>query len=251
MSLPSVAIHYDINGNELHREFVNIGWFVSEDAWIRCIHEQVYYVQGSVIVDLYGIKFPLKWKHTKYEGILRQLFKERQAAYVAKQNLDGHRDYFALRNQGHRNSLCPEISIEKIEQQKMLLPLIRKVIPSVIATELVGVQPMSEPAGLVFSMREKYFRETWYKRVLKYIKKVFTEGDDYYLFRALSQIKRLREREENFKSPEQLKKEHTERGERTNNLSVFQTSEWIDEWSKIRLDLSDRLPKTLKDLLEE
>jgi hypothetical protein len=37
--------------------------------------------------------------------------------------------------------------------QKIMIPMIRRIIPGTIATELVGVQPMSGPVGLVYSMR--------------------------------------------------------------------------------------------------
>ena len=36
--------------------------------------------------------------------------------------------------------------------RKTLLPMIRRIIPGTIATELVGVQPMSGPVGLVLSL---------------------------------------------------------------------------------------------------
>ena len=38
----------------------------------------------------------------------------------------------------------------------LLLTLVRRVIPNVIATEIVGVQPMTAPVGHIFSMRYKY-----------------------------------------------------------------------------------------------
>jgi hypothetical protein len=37
--------------------------------------------------------------------------------------------------------------------QKIVIPMIRRIIPGTIATELVGVQPMSGPVGLVYSLR--------------------------------------------------------------------------------------------------
>jgi hypothetical protein len=37
--------------------------------------------------------------------------------------------------------------------QKIVIPMIRRILPGTIATELVGVQPMSGPVGLVYSMR--------------------------------------------------------------------------------------------------
>jgi hypothetical protein len=40
--------------------------------------------------------------------------------------------------------------------RKVLIPMIRRIIPGTIASELVGVQPMSGPVGLVYSMRFKY-----------------------------------------------------------------------------------------------
>jgi len=40
--------------------------------------------------------------------------------------------------------------------RKILIPMIRRVIPGTIASELVGVQPMSGPVGLVYSLRYKY-----------------------------------------------------------------------------------------------
>lgn len=40
--------------------------------------------------------------------------------------------------------------------RKTLLPMIRRIIPGTIATEIVGVQPMSAPVAQVFSLRYKY-----------------------------------------------------------------------------------------------
>lgn len=40
--------------------------------------------------------------------------------------------------------------------RKVLLPMIRRIIPGTIATELVGVQAMKGPVDLVFSLRYKY-----------------------------------------------------------------------------------------------
>jgi len=37
--------------------------------------------------------------------------------------------------------------------QKIVIPMIRRIIPGTVATELVGVQPMSGPVGLVYSLR--------------------------------------------------------------------------------------------------
>jgi hypothetical protein len=40
--------------------------------------------------------------------------------------------------------------------QKIILPMVRRIIPGTIATEIVGVQPMTSPTGLVFSLRFAY-----------------------------------------------------------------------------------------------
>lgn len=40
--------------------------------------------------------------------------------------------------------------------QKIMIPMIRRIIPGTIATEIVGVQPMSGPVGLAFSLRFKF-----------------------------------------------------------------------------------------------
>jgi hypothetical protein len=40
--------------------------------------------------------------------------------------------------------------------RKIMIPMIRRIIPGTIGTELVGVQPMEGPVGLVYSLRLKY-----------------------------------------------------------------------------------------------
>ena len=39
---------------------------------------------------------------------------------------------------------------------RVILPVIRRVMPTVIANEIVGVQPMTGPTGLIFAMRARY-----------------------------------------------------------------------------------------------
>jgi len=43
---------------------------------------------------------------------------------------------------------------------KVMLPLIRRVMPSVIANELVGVQPMTGPVGQIHTLRVRYSETT-------------------------------------------------------------------------------------------
>lgn len=76
---------------------------------------------------------------------------------VAKQNVVGP----LLENQ--KNQLLSETAASGSTQandiagfRKILIPMIRRIIPGTIATELVGVQPMSGPVGLVYTLRYRY-----------------------------------------------------------------------------------------------
>lgn len=40
--------------------------------------------------------------------------------------------------------------------RKIMIPMIRRIIPGTIATELVGVQPLQGPVGLIYSLRYRY-----------------------------------------------------------------------------------------------
>ncbi len=46
----------------------------------------------------------------------------------------------------------------------VLLPMIRRVMPQIIANYITGVQPMTSPAGSIFTMRQRY-GNGWYGRV--------------------------------------------------------------------------------------
>ena len=43
--------------------------------------------------------------------------------------------------------------------RKTLLPMIRRIIPGTIASEIVGVQPMSGPVSLIYTLRYKYLED--------------------------------------------------------------------------------------------
>ena len=49
--------------------------------------------------------------------------------------------------------------------RKVVLPIIRNVLPEQIATELVGVQPMSGPAASAFTLRTKTDKELLWEAV--------------------------------------------------------------------------------------
>jgi Major capsid protein Gp23 len=40
--------------------------------------------------------------------------------------------------------------------KKILIPMIRKTLPSMIANDIVGIQPMTGPSGSIFSMKPNY-----------------------------------------------------------------------------------------------
>lgn len=42
---------------------------------------------------------------------------------------------------------------------RVILPVIRRVMPSIIANEIISVQPMTGPAGQIHTLRVKYENE--------------------------------------------------------------------------------------------
>lgn len=66
--------------------------------------------------------------------------------------LENQRDYILAETAAAGATVAADIA----GHRKTLLPMIRRVIPGTIATEIVGVQPMKAPVAQVFSMRYKY-----------------------------------------------------------------------------------------------
>ena len=46
----------------------------------------------------------------------------------------------------------------------VLISLIRRAMPNLVAYDLAGVQPMSGPTGLIFAMRSRYSNQTGTER---------------------------------------------------------------------------------------
>lgn len=42
------------------------------------------------------------------------------------------------------------------EFRDIIIPMIRKTLPSMIANDIVGVQPITGPTGSIFTMRSRY-----------------------------------------------------------------------------------------------
>jgi hypothetical protein len=62
-------------------------------------------------------------------------------------------------NTGYANSTIPTsdtYATGDARLPKVLIPMIRRTFPELIANEIVGVQPMTGPVGLAFAMRYKY-----------------------------------------------------------------------------------------------
>ena len=55
-----------------------------------------------------------------------------------------------------RKALAEEIKKERIDFDPILISLVRRAMPSLIAYDIMGVQPMSKPTGLIFAMRSHY-----------------------------------------------------------------------------------------------
>lgn len=88
------------------------------------------------------------WQETK--AALLEGLDARRAAIVSTV-LDNQAKYLSETAAGDVSSVGAIGSFQKI-----ILPMIRRIIPGTIATEVVGVQPMTGPTGLVFSLRFVY-----------------------------------------------------------------------------------------------
>ncbi len=89
------------------------------------------------------------WQESK-NALLEGLDK-RKAAFVAPV-LEQQKKYLVEAAQAAGTSV--EAGIGNF--QKIIIPMIRRIIPGTIASEIVGVQPMSGPVGLVYSLRFKF-----------------------------------------------------------------------------------------------
>ena len=55
---------------------------------------------------------------------------------------------------------------------KVILPVLRRVMPQIIANEILGVQPMNGPPAQIFALRQRYGYLT-HHRILELIKKKY------------------------------------------------------------------------------
>ena len=47
----------------------------------------------------------------------------------------------------------------------VLISLIRRAMPNLVAYDLAGVQPMNGPTGLIFAMRSRFTHSEWYRSI--------------------------------------------------------------------------------------
>lgn len=68
-----------------------------------------------------------------------------------------HRHLMAMQLEQAKQLVIESTESGDISQfQPILIPMLRRIIPSLIGMEIFGVQPLSSPAGLIFAMRAVY-----------------------------------------------------------------------------------------------
>jgi hypothetical protein len=134
MSLPSKANYYDGNGNILYQHFINVGWFLSEDNWIECV-KSLPSVDGTTNIKVYSID--ILYSLVANETELRKLFQEEQEEYrrnnigLTKKEVETNDDIIPVKE----NTILTD-------RMAVMLPMIRKIMPSLIAQDIIGVQPI-------------------------------------------------------------------------------------------------------------
>lgn len=89
------------------------------------------------------------WKAIK-EALVDGLDSRRKG--IVGQLLENQKQYFMT-----ETAAAGSVSAQDIAGfRKIIVPMIRRVIPGTIATEIVGVQPMQGPVGLVYTLRYQY-----------------------------------------------------------------------------------------------
>jgi len=89
------------------------------------------------------------WNETK-AALLEGLSADKQA--VVDPLLENQKNHLIAESAAAGSTQAHDVA----NFRKILIPMIRRIIPGTIATELVGVQPMSGPVGLVYTLRYRY-----------------------------------------------------------------------------------------------
>jgi hypothetical protein len=150
MSLPSYAEYYDFNDKFLFGYHINVGWFLSEDNWVECVLN-LPKIYGTVYVKVYDINIPYTWLYN--ENNLRELYRECQEEY--------RRKHIGLTKKEVETKDDPILVKEKTiltDRISVMIPMIRKIMPGLIAQDIVGVQPMGEDVAVrnIFQIKTRY-----------------------------------------------------------------------------------------------
>ena len=89
-----------------------------------------------------------RWSETK-EALLEGLVGNRRSSMAAV--LENTKKYLAESASGGVTSAGNIATLNRV-----ILPVIRRVMPTVIANEIVGVQPMTGPVGQIHTLRVRY-----------------------------------------------------------------------------------------------
>lgn len=89
------------------------------------------------------------WSEVK-DALLDGLTRQQQA--IVGPVLENQKDYMLAETAAAGSVAAHDIA----GFRKIMIPMIRRIIPGTIATEIVGVQPMQGPVGLVYTMRYRY-----------------------------------------------------------------------------------------------
>lgn len=173
MSLPSYAVYYDHENKVLYQHFINVGWFLTEDNWTECV-QSLPKIYGTSHIKVYHIDVPCCWLNN-HETDLRRLYLEDQEEYrrthigLTKKEVETKLDTTPIKE---RTILANQIAV--------LIPIIRKQMPISMATDIVGVQPMTG-SGQIFSMKVRYSSKYRFIRYLEQQYSKLKESVDKYI----------------------------------------------------------------------
>ncbi len=145
MSLPSYAVYYNKQNQEIYKHFVNIGWFVSEETWVGVALSLPNFYQVANI-RLYDIKF---------DGKL--LGNEQALISVYKNNMPPVSSIVT-------DNLPLSIDLNN-QDVKLMLGNIRKIMPALIAEDIISVQPMFSSHGQIFTIKPPKYQSVVARKI--------------------------------------------------------------------------------------
>jgi hypothetical protein len=147
LSLPTQAWYYDKDNVVIHKEFVNVGWYLTWDNWLETINN-LPTIENAVFIKVYCVKFPVSWIGTK-TAYLHELYYDRN--HNAK-DIDGWR-YFREVYGAYwykKSDLKLDTRWSDV-RSRLKLP-----DPVSLAEDIVNVQPITASTGKIFTFNPKY-----------------------------------------------------------------------------------------------